>query len=759
MPLLKNRINRVALVGNHAPRQCGIATFTGDLAQAIQSCGVDVLVVAMNDREIGYDYPDIVTFQVDQHRLESYEDAAMHLHRQNIDVVCVQHEYGIFGGPAGDYLLKLLQAVKQPIITTLHTILQNPTAEERKVITELAQLSEYFVVMSQKGKVMLKEVHDIDGDRIKVICHGVPAMDRVSPKPYLEKLTLGGKRLILTFGLLSEDKGIQYMIGAMPQIVQDHPDAYYLIVGATHPNVRAHSGERYRQSLQELALANGVSDHVGFVDRFVPLSELTDYLSAASIYVTPYLKKEQITSGTLAYAFGSGKAVVSTPYWHAEELLADGKGILVPFSDSAALAREINGLLSNGERMESVQSNAFEEGKLMQWPVVGAKYVDTFFAAQQSSRETLSRLATETSAESDGIEIATEFGLDHVLTMTDKTGILQHSNFSVPNRFEGYCTDDNARLAIVGAWLESEPKHANLAVNFQHTGLSFMHHAFNDETERMRNFMSFDRNWLEEYGSEDSHGRSLWSLGVLCAESSVSGIREVAKRLFDKSIPQVESFTSPRAIAFTVIGLTRVITAFPHESYQAILKKLAKRLNDFYLACSEPNWRWFENQLAYDNARLSQALWSAGECLNNVEMQENAEQSLAWLTQIQTSHRGWFLPIGSNGFYDKGGSRAIHDQQPLEAAATIDACFEAFRITGDPVWQHEVWKAYRWFLGTNSEGTSLIDTDTGGCKDGLMKGGLNHNQGAESTLAFVASCLTVRRMELIVTRQSAHYLG
>jgi len=750
---------RVAFIGNHTPRQCGIATFTADIARAVEGTGAEVQVTAMNDRVEGYDYPEVVRFQVDQHRPESYLEAALYLNAQHVDVVCVQHEYGIFGGESGSHLLRLLRELNAPIVTTLHTILLKPTSSQREVLAELSQLSERLIVMTERGRTMLETVHGIDPEKIKVVQHGIPTIPRVRPEPFCADLGLQGKRLLLTFGLIAPDKGIEQMILAMPTIVKEHQSAFYLVVGATHPHIRAQFDEAYRTSLIELASTLGVSHNVGFIDRFVTIDELKIYLKATSIYVTPYLKVEQITSGTLAYAFGSGKAVVSTPYWHAEELLADGRGILVPFRDPEALAQEVNGLLSDAARLEEVQLRAFEAGQQMQWPVVGSAYVQTFREAMESSRTLFPDFDVPTSSEDEELEIDTELGLEHLLNITDDTGILQHATYSVPNRFEGYCTDDNARLAIVGARLDTQPGYARLAISLQHKGLSFLHHAFNEENGRMRNFMSYERRWYEVAGSEDSHGRATWALGVLMDDSSAAGIRAVAKDLFNSCLPVVEGFTSPRAMAFTLLGLNKALGSAYSEIWLDTIRSLAQRLDRLFREYADEQWTWFEDVLAYDNARLSHALLLAGYILEDDEMISHAVASLRWLVGVQTGPQGCFLPIGSNGFFRKGGPRAIYDQQPVEATATIDACSDAWRLTGDPFWRSEVWRAYRWFHGANSEGQSLIDDDNGGCKDGLMESRVNHNQGAESTLAFLSSVLSVIQMDGVVLRRENRYLG
>lgn len=744
-------VRRVGFVGNHSPRLCGIATFTADLNRAVREAGVSTQVIAVKDGTDHHSYPPEVTFQIEQDEPKSYLEAAKFLNAQQLDVVCVQHEYGIYGGTAGAHILDLLSNLNAPIVTTLHTILQQPNQDQRSVLQELAKLSERLVVMSHKGKQLLNEVNNIDPDRVSVIPHGIPAIERRDPAPYLRQLGFFGKRLILTFGLISPSKGIETMIEAMPSIVARHPDALYLVVGATHPVVRRQTGERYRESLIQLAQSLGVSHAVAFVDRYVSMDELTDFLHAASIYVTPYLSKEQITSGTLARAYGMGKAVVSTPYWHAEELLADGSGVLVRFRDPSSLADGIISLFSDPGRLLRIQNRAYEQGKKMAWPVVGKEFVSAFREAVHSSRSLL-KPSSPQSAGPKSRSVNDRLELKHLLTLTDTTGIIQHATHCVPKRAEGYCTDDNARLAILGVRLEQDPRYKELGIRLQNTALSFLLHAYNPHQGRMRNFMRYDRTWIEEIGSEDSHGRAMWALGVLSNSSSVPGIRSVARELFFNSIASVSVFTSLRGRAFTILGLVEMLASEYSKVCLKLLDGLAGSLNSRYVEVAEPDWKWFEQSLTYDNARLPQALLSAGHLLQNDAMMAHAKEGLSWLVTIQTDRKGCFLPIGSNGFYPRSRPRAIYDQQPIEALATIDACREALNVFGEPAWQLEIHRAFNWFHGANTELKSLIDDSTGGCRDGLMLRSVNLNQGAESTLAYITATLALIEAET----ESAH---
>lgn len=748
---LPNRraVSRIALIGNHTPRRCGIATFTADVAAAVKLAGIEVDVIAMNDGAKSYRYPKAVKFEIEQDCRESYLNAAEYVNSQKPDVVCVQHEYGIYGGKAGEYLLSLARELKPPLVTTLHTILREPNADQRLVLEELIQLSERVVTMTHRGKSLLQEVHRISAEKICVVPHGIPTFERHPADNHLSSLGLAGKTVVLTFGLISPDKGIEYMIRAMPRIVERHPETVYLIVGATHPQVRASRGEAYRNELVSLAADLGVGANVKFVDKFVSSTELLEYLNAAAIYVTPYLKPEQITSGTLAYAFGSGKAVVSTPYWHAEELLADGKGILVPFRNSDALATSVLELLDNPDKLRAMQDRAHECGIEMTWPTVGRAYAEVFAEASATSHEMPLRGPIPIVVEKTPQHTIPKLDLTHLMAMSDDTGLLQHAKYSTPNRHEGYCTDDNARAAILAVKLDNGGRFEHFVETAGARYVAFLYHALNEELGRFRNFMGYDRQWLESVGSEDSHGRAVWALGHIAGRSPRRRWRAIAAESLVPALSTVSSFSSPRAWAFVLLGLNELAGSADGialaETSRGLQADLSGRLLDLLTKTRRSEWVWFEDYLTYDNARLAEALMVTGVSIGDSEMVHEASIALAWLAAVHIDSEGRFAPIGSEGFHRRGGPRAIYDQQPVEAAAMIDACAAAMRITGDQRWEREAWRAFAWFLGANSLNVSLVDERRGSCFDGLRPIGANQNQGAESTLAYLASVEAMER--------------
>lgn len=733
---------RIAFLGDYLPRLCGIATFTHDLCESVAAAAPqsDCFVGAVNDRAEGYDYPQRVRFEFLEKDLDSYRRAADFLNFNNADILCVQHEFGIYGGPAGSHLLALLKEVRMPVVTTLHTILQDPNPAQRQVMMELAQRSDRLVVMAQKGAEILRDTYRVSDSKIDIIPHGIPDMPFVDSSFYKPQFGVEGRKVLFTFGLLGPGKGIEHVIEALPEIVRRHPNVVYLVLGATHPQLVAREGERYRLTLERLADDRGVKDHVIFYNRFVSSEDLREFIGATDIYLTPYLNEAQVTSGTLAYVFGAGKAVVSTPYWHAQELLANGRGSLVPFRDPAAIATAVNDLLSDPQKLEKIQFDAYAMGREMIWSATASRYLDSFQHAR-ADRKATSRAAFAGWTLGSRPYALPPLRLDHVMRMSDSTGIYQHAIFNVPNFHEGYCTDDNARAFILCNLLEElggQPPPQSLD-HLSTSYLAFLAAALNYDTGRFRNFMSHGRQWLEEAGSEDSHGRALWAAGSGAGRSRNEGHRNLSAQLFRVGLPIVASFTSPRAWSFTLLGIHEYLRHFqddPKTGVHALRERLTQKLVTLWNECATEQWPWFEPYVTYDNARLCQALILSGQWMPHSEALEIGLKSLRWLVSIQRTQAGHFRPIGSDGFYQYEGARADFDQQPVEAQAMVCACQEAFRVTQDPAWTREAKRAFEWFLGRNDLGLPLYDSSTGGCSDGLHPDRVNENQGAESTLAF-----------------------
>jgi glycosyltransferase involved in cell wall biosynthesis len=684
-----------------------------------------------------------VRFEIAESDIVSYRRAADFLNVNTVDVVCVQHEYGIFGGKSGSHLLTLLRELRMPIVTTLHTIVGEPTPMQRRVLDELTGLSERIVVMSTHGAALLREVHNVPEAKIDVIPHGIPSVPPAQRSK--DRLGVEGKSVILTFGLLSPDKGIEHVIEALPTILARCPDAIYIVLGATHPRVREQHGESYRLSLESRAQRLAVDSSLIFHDRFVSPGELAEFMAAADVYVTPYVNPEQITSGTLAYAVGSGKAVVSTPYRYARELLADGRGVLVPWRDPAAIAREVIGLLTDDPKRAEIQARAAAFGRAMAWPAVARRYLETFERARTSHGERL-RTVFQAKTLAKRPAVVPELDLGHVERMTDSTGILQHALFSVPRYDDGYCLDDNARALLLVTLLDDAGTDDRESVRALATRyLAFVSHAFNAQSGRFRNLMSYSRRWTEECGSEDSHGRALWALGTVVGRSSEPDRQSLGGNLFQSALPPLTRFTSPRAWAYALLGIDEYLRAFQGDSsVQALRRTLADRLAAMHRSVADAKWPWFEDRLTYCNARLSQALIVCGSRMENAEMTTVGLRSLEWLASLQSSDDGGFAPIGSNGFYVRGGTRADFDQQPVEACSMVSACLDAHRVTGQKRWAEHARRAFDWFLGHNALKSSLYDPSTGGCRDGLHATRMNENQGAESTLSFLTALVEMR---------------
>ncbi len=743
------QLSRVAFIGNSLPRRCGIATFTTDLQQAIaaSSAQLKTSIVAMTDHGQAYDYPPVVRFQVNDDKIADYVRAADFLNASQCEIVSLQHEFGIFGGDAGGHIMELLSRLTMPVVTTLHTILAEPTPAQRDVMLRVMDASARVIVMAEKGRELLRSVYRVPTEKIEVIAHGTPDFPFVEPDQAKEKLGFSNRTVILTFGLLSPSKGIEFVIDAMPAILNSCPDAVYVLLGATHPNLVREQGEAYRDSLVARARNLGVEDHVVFRDQFVDLPTLVDFIAMCDVYVTPYLNESQMTSGTLAYSFALGNAIVSTPYWHAEELLADGRGILVPFADSQAIGDEIAGLLTDHPRRQAMRARAYSGGRSMIWERAAERHLKVFESARRGHRLRVLGRPEQHIASRDS-HAAPEMRTDHLVSMCDDTGLFQHAVHSVPDRTHGYCVDDNARALLFACALNGsgeQPLPEDLTARFA----AFVQHAWNSDTKRFRNFMSFDRRWLEDRGSEDSHGRTLWALGE-CARADVSlSRRRWATALFAEALPAVENFTSPRAWAFTLLGLDAYCAVTAGDSAaRRIRHVLAEKLLVILSTVATKDWVWFEDGLSYDNARLSQALIVTGNSTRTPTYTQAGLRSLRWLMTLQTTPAGLFRPVGTQSFGERRQTPRAFDQQPLEATAMISACLAAWRADGDAAWRADAARAFGWFLGDNDLTLPLVDLETGSCRDGLHPDRANENRGGESALSYLLSLAEVRQLAL-----------
>lgn len=734
-----SRIKRIALIGNSLPRRCGIATYTTDICNAFAARFPDVKfdVWAMNDQGSSYDYPPEVVGSIDADDPGSYRAAAREIIVSEPDLVWIQHEFGIFGGNAGDHILTLVDRLTCPLVVAFHTILSRPDAAQRRVIDAFAARSQLLIVMADEGRRLLIDVYGADPAKIAVIPHGIPDRPFAQTASMKAQLGFAERDVILTFGLLSPGKGIETMIEALPAIVSRFPNVLYIVLGATHPHSLKTEGEQYRGKLIALTASLGVADHVHWVDSFVETDSLLDYLQAADIYTTPYRNPAQITSGTLAYAIGLGKAVVSTPYVHARELLANDHGRLVDFDDSAGFAKAIVGLLSDNGVRDDLRERTYALGRTMIWPRLAEASLARFDAIPSMTLafpRTIKAMA-----------IPAGLPLTAIERLTDATGMFQHSVHSVPDRAHGYCVDDNARALIL---MCTHPK-LSIVERMRLTSIfaAFIQHAWNPDTQRFRNFMGFDRQWLEEQGSDDSCGRTLWALAIAVTDAADPAIRQWASGLFDTAHAPITISRSPRTRAFVMIAMSAMLTARPGDRvFASMLAEFGDDLLLKYGDCQRANWRWFEPTLAYDNARIPEGLLRAGIAIDREDFVAAGLEMLEWLAAMQTSAGGHFRPVGSDNF-SRPFSPSLHfDQQPLEAWAMIDACDAAFAASNNSIWYSHAAQAYRWFLGENDLGLVIGNAVSGECYDGLMPTGVNRNQGAESVLAFHMATLAINRL-------------
>ena len=752
-------VQTLALIGTYEPRRCGIATFTKDLRDAIaaESSHPHTMAIAIDDTHEGYPYPPEVRFQIQANRIQDYRLAADVLNINQIDLAVVQHEYGIFGGPSGNLILDMVRRLRMPVITTLHTVLSEPSKDQARVLTDLAKLSDRLVVMCKRAKTIMETVYDTPSDKIVFIPHGIPDVPFIDPEFYKDKFGLEGRTVLMTFGLLSPGKGLDVAINALPKIAEKHPEVIYMVLGAIHPHVFKREGNAYLASLERLAAKLGVSDNVVFHPLYVTIDELCSYLGAADIYVVPYPNRHQIVSGTLAYAMGLGKAVVSTPFWYAKEMIepsaedrSEPCGRLFPFDDSDALAETVNDLLDNPGVRVAMRKNAYMACRCMIWKEVAHRYIElgnTILRERHSGPRPIICFQPVRSE----IGRIPEINMAHLQNLTDDTGILQHAIYAVPDRTHGYSTDDNAR-ALIAVARHYDLTQDTTCLPLANRYMSFLHHAYDPKTRRFRNFLSYDRRWLDAVGSEDVHGRSLWALGQTVANAPNDAILSFASRLFCEALAGVETMHSPRAWAFTLVGIHSYLQRFSGDALARRARLvLAERLYGLFERNATDDWPWCEDTVTYDNAKLPHALILSGQWIPHHEMLHQGFKSLEWLVSTQLSPDGTVGIIGNQGWMDRSGRRARFDQQPIDVMSLVEACAEAYYCTREPVWMERARLITGWFLGSNDTQSMIYDYSTGGCRDGLHSNGPNLNEGAESTLAWLISLCIVYRLEAEAT--------
>ncbi|MDQ6775400.1 MAG: glycosyltransferase [Actinomycetota bacterium] len=741
---------RVAIVSTYPPRACGIGTFSRDLRGALLAAdGVTAVDVAAIVHDEGAGQAPEVVARILQDRGGDYAAAAHVFDRRGDDVVAIQHEYGIFGGPDGAHVLSLARELRQPMVLTLHTVLASPSVHRAETLRGLCSLATLVCVFTETAGRMVLDAQLVSPERVRVVPHGAPRellsapngdgrrrILRLPRRPGSDaRHAIDASRCVLaTFGLISPGKGIETAIAAMPIIVERHPKAVYLIAGQTHPEVAKQHGEEYRLSLERLARDLGLGDHVLFDDRFLSTEDLSSMLGATSIYLTPYRSREQIVSGALTFALVAGCPTVSTPYYYAEDLLASGAGVIVPFDDPDALAGAVNGLLDDPERLDRARRAARAVGRELTWPQVGRQTAEVLreaitlgapCAVRRPASTTLPRARTS-----------------HLLTLVDDVGIIQHADGIVPARSSGYCTDDVARLAIVALGLRKmtgeEAYNRMLALS-----LGFVRHAWRADGQGMHNLLSYDRRWLDEPHGGDHLGRAAWALGEVLGADLPPALLEPSRILLREMLPALAAQHWPRTIAFAILGLAHADPAAVGDDGDAVLRALAQRLAGQQRTNASPDWYWAEDVLTYDNARLPQALIAAGARLGDEQLLRDGVRALDWYAGELGSEGPCVRLVGHHGRRRGEPHPGDGDEQPLDAAALVEAEVEAFAATGAETHARRAVRAFEWFLGRNRLERSVLDFATGGCHDGLGEHTVNLNEGAEATLAYLQALLVV----------------
>lgn len=734
----------VAFVGTYRPRRCGIATFTGDIARAVAGDRrISPLVVAVTDPSAHYQYPTEVKFEIRQNVKADYARAAEFINYSSVRLVCIQHEYGIFGGDDGAYLLDFTYALRVPAVVTLHTVLKHPSANQAAIVRKMWERCAQLVVMSEIAKQLLATSYGISGPKVRIVPHGIPVFDPSTDREALKaEFGVAARRLVLTFGLLSRNKGIETVIRALPALVRRFPDVMYFVVGATHPAVVRHEGEAYRTLLEREAERLGVRDHVAFRGQFVTNEELRRYLQAADVFVSPYLNEAQVTSGALSYAMGAGAAVVSTPYWHAQELLAGDRGRLFPFNDHEALSQTLLELFSSPSELTRIREGAFAHTHEMGWPRVGDAY-------RKIMRKTVRAAAAEdpvTLAATQPLAVSSlpDLSLDHLLRMTDDTGIIQHAAYSVPARSTGYCVDDNARALIVAVRaddIQADARTRTLVTRY----LSYLHVSqWSDGS--FRNFMSYERVIDSGPASDDCIGRAVWALGVTASMAADDGCRMLAREMLARALPHTRDL-GPRGSAQVALGLVEILATDPGAvEERRLLDGVVGKLLGSYRANATDTWHWFEATLTYDNAILPLALFAAYSVTGDRATLREARASLEFLEEV-CFHGDQLQLVGNTGWHSAGGEKAQADEQAIDATALVLAFSCAYRVTKERHYLRRMHEAFAWFLGSNRLGVPLYDFATGGCHDGIGVSHVNRNQGAESTVCFLMALLEMLEVD------------
>lgn len=734
-------------ISSYVPRKCGIATFTRNLFVSYQNLYGTIGKIIAVDEFPDTPFPPEVDFVCAKNKISDYARAAEHINSSDAQVVNLQHEFGIFGGSEGRHIITLLKKLKKPVVTTLHTVLQAPSLGYYTSFKEVIHHSHRVVVMSNKAIEILREVYYIPTEKIEMIPHGVPDLPYMEPSYFKKELGFDGRFVILSFGLLNPGKGIELVLEALPEVVKNHPEVLYVILGKTHPEVAKFHGEKYRERLKKLTRENHLENNVVFIDEFLADEVLFNYINASDIYITPYHSQEQITSGTLAYAVALGKVVVSTPYWYAQEILSGGRGCLVPFNDPKTLAMTLNRLLSNQEEMSEMSRAAYHFGRSMIWPRVSEMYNNVFKRTYKEyylkKLEKISTIRVSSPVHHVQVNLIKLFE-----RLTDDTGIFQHTKYGIPDLKYGYSSDDVGRalgLVVRMSKFEDKSKCYYLAKKY----LSFIRYV-QKEDGRFHNFVGYDRRYMDEVGSDDTFGRVLAGLGSTVAWSSNASVGSLAKELFDTAIanlrPDLPVSHYPKAIAYSICGLHDYLKKYPGTPKVIdLLRSGADYLVKLYHTNRSNDWEWFEPAVTYANAKVPYALMLAYDVFKNSLYLDIAQKTLNFLTNLQ--YNGvYFDIIGNKNWLFRGAKRPHFDQQPIEIGYLVEAYCKVFSLVQNKDYLDLANKAFNWFFGNNKLGISVYNIKDGYPLDGLNEDGVNKNSGAESVISFALAIICLKEI-------------
>lgn len=729
---------RVTFVSSFVPRKCGIATYTRDLARGLKLQGNKIAVIAMDNPNIQVSYLSPVTQIIRQNEIEDYKKAAENINNSPADIVHIEHEFGLFGGDDGEYILNFAREIKKPLIVTFHTVLLSPSEHQKYIVQELARLSRKVTIMENIAKDRLENIYGLNPQDISVIYHGVPEI-LMNKKQAKKALRLSNKFILLANNLLSRNKGIEYAIEAVDKARKEIPNLIFLVVGETHPLVKNEEGEAYRNELINLVKKLHLEKNVRFINEYVSLKDLQKFLAAADVYITPYLDPQQITSGTLSYALGAGKACIATEYIYAKEMLKQDRGILVPFKDKGSIEEALIGLYKNPKKRHEIEKNAHVLRKQMSWKHVAREHVRFYKDVIRGENNISFRVQNF---------LRQPIDISYLQHMSDGIGLLQHAFLTIPNRRFGYATDDNARALIIASFLNRKDK-SKVISNLVEEYLGFLQFA-KEPSGKFHTFLNFHRHWDDKEAVTDAYGRAMWGLGFYLYANNNFDFGESINSFFAESFNQLDHIVDLRTAAYTILGLYYYILAYKDKTDTAAvatvnLKKLADFLIKSYKKCHSKNWQWFEEEMTYDNFRIPQALFAAYMVTGDEEYKKVAVTTLDFLTTCNFSYEaGYFDFVGQNGWYKKQGKKAEYDQQPLEAAGAVEAFLFAEKALDERKYHKDAVLAFQWFFGKNRNHRYIYDPATKGVRDGLTKVGVNLNEGAESLVCFLIAALSLK---------------